>query len=373
MNRETSSPAWRTTVSWRLRRFAVMMVVLISAFSGCRHIGPGTVAVDRFDYGASIADSWKQQTLLNIIKLRYMDLPVFLDVSSIVSGYSLQTGVSLNGTLYPEKGMSRNFGELSGEAIYTDRPTITYTPLTGEKFLRGMVTPIEPKNIFFLVQSGYPADFILALTVDSLNGVNNRSVSAQGVREADPEFPRVLELLREVQAAGALGMRIEETKSKNMTSVIIFRHEDTSAAVTAKAAEVFQLLKLPAGQDKFRLVYSPTRGLDGELAVNSRSLLQIMAAFSSRADLPKEHLADGRALPMPNLGEANNGSKTVKIHSGKHKPADSYAAVRYRGYWFWIDDRDCYTKRAFTAILFFFTLADTGSESKLPLITIPAQ
>ncbi len=31
------------------------------------------------------------------------------------------------------------------------------------------------------------------------------------------------------------------------------------------------------------------------------------------------------------------------------------------------------TKRAMTAIMFFFTLADTGGNEKLPLITIPAQ
>ena len=48
-------------------------------------------------------------------------------------------------------------------------------------------------------------------------------------------------------------------------------------------------------------------------------------------------------------------------------------AVRYRGYWFWIDDGDWKSKRALTAVMFFFTLAESGGEEKLPLITIPAQ
>ena len=86
--------------------------------------------------------------------------------------------------------------------------------MTGEKFLRGLITPIDPKNIFFMLQSGYAADFILGLTVESLNGVRNRSTAAGAMREADPEFVRALELLREVQAAGAVGMRVEEDKAK---------------------------------------------------------------------------------------------------------------------------------------------------------------
>jgi hypothetical protein len=80
-------------------------------FTGCSHLGPKTVAVDRFDYSSAIADSWKQQTLLNIVKLRYMDLPVFVDVSSIVSGYSMQTGVNVNGTLSSERAVQGNFVE----------------------------------------------------------------------------------------------------------------------------------------------------------------------------------------------------------------------------------------------------------------------
>ena len=74
--------------------------------------------------------------------------------------------------------MQGNFAAVGGQAIYTDRPTITYVPMTGEKFLRGLITPIDPKHIFSMLQSGYAADFILGLTVESLNGVRNRSATA---------------------------------------------------------------------------------------------------------------------------------------------------------------------------------------------------
>src|SRR5512134_807499 len=165
-----------------------------ATLAGCTHLGPKSVAVDRFDYSTAIADSWKQQTLLNIVKLRYMDLPVFVDVASIVSGYSMQTGVSVNGTLSSEKAIHGNFASMGGQAIYTDRPTITYVPMTGEKFLRGLITPLDPKNVFFLLQSGYAADFILGMAVESLNGLCNRSTAGGTVREASPDFMRALEL-----------------------------------------------------------------------------------------------------------------------------------------------------------------------------------
>jgi hypothetical protein len=63
----------------------------------------------------------------------------------------------------------------------------------------------------------------------------------------------------------------------------------------------------------------------------------------------------------------------VRIHSGREKPADAFVAVQYRKHWFWIDNCDWQTKRALMAIIFFFTLAETGGSEKLPLITIPAQ
>ena len=125
-----------------------LVLALAAILAACSHLGPTTVPVDRSDYASSIADSWKQQTVLNIVKLRYMDLPVFVDVASIVAGYSLQTGVTVNGVVSSKDAIQGNYGSIGGQAIYTDRPTITYVPLTGEKFLRGIITPIDPKNIF---------------------------------------------------------------------------------------------------------------------------------------------------------------------------------------------------------------------------------
>ena len=350
-----------------------LCLALMAILAACSHLGPTTVPVDRSDYASSIADSWKQQTLLNIVKLRYMDLPVFVDVASIVAGYSLQTGVTVNGVVSSKDAIQGNYGSIGGQAIYTDRPTITYVPLTGEKFLRGIITPIDPKNIFFMLQSGYAADFILGLTVESINGVRNRSTAGGAMREADPEFVRALQLIRELQVSGAIGLRVEEDKAKGSTSVVFFRRDDVPADILEKGAEVRRLLKLPPDLQNFVLIYSPGRGAEGQLAVNSRSMLQVMGALAGYVDAPEAHLKAHRALPGLEKTSAADGQPTLRIHSGKDKPTDAFAAVRYRDYWFWVDDGDWLTKRALTAVMFFFTLADTGTNEKLPLVTIPAQ
>ena len=344
-----------------------------AACGGCTHVGPKSVAVDRFDYATAIGESWKQQTLLNIVKLRYMDLPVFLDVSSIVAGYSMETSGNLGGQLSSSGAIQGDTLSVGAAGKFTDRPTITYVPMTGEKFLRGLVTPIHPRHIFSLLQSGYAADFVLGLTVDALNGVRNRSATGSGVREADPDFVRAIELLRDVQAAGGIGMRVDEDKAKGQTAVLFFRRDDVDPAVAGKAAEVRRLLGLPAGQEKFVLTYSPVRGGEGELAVNSRSMLQVMSAFASYIDVPEAHVRDGSVLAGQGGAVRPERAEGVQIRSGKDRPPDAFAAVKYRDHWFWIDNGNLLAKRALTAVMYFFTLADTGENGRLPLITIPAQ
>ena len=70
------------------------VAALVMILTACSGIGPATVARDRFDYTTAISESWKRQMLLNIVKLRYGDAPIFLDVASIINQYQLTTDLN---------------------------------------------------------------------------------------------------------------------------------------------------------------------------------------------------------------------------------------------------------------------------------------
>jgi hypothetical protein len=111
-----------------------MLVCAICALAlsatGCfRAMGPQSLRNDRPLYAASLSDSWKEQTLLNIVKIRYLDPPVFVDVGNIVASYSLQQGVTVAGNIVPNGSVPN--ATIGGFGTYTNLPTITYTPLTG--------------------------------------------------------------------------------------------------------------------------------------------------------------------------------------------------------------------------------------------------
>jgi hypothetical protein len=100
---------------------------------GCQHIGPCTVVEDRVAYDDAVATSWKEQTLLNIVKFRYFDTPFFTDVAQIVSGYSLSgqatPTLGFNYSFFPGATFAdRLLGSLPVQAAYIDRPTISYAP-----------------------------------------------------------------------------------------------------------------------------------------------------------------------------------------------------------------------------------------------------
>ena len=358
----------------RLPKLLAVALTGVVVLTGCKSIGPGTVPRDRSDYSSSIGDSWKRQTLLNIVKLRYVEPPIFVDVGQIVAGYSLQTGVSAGGTLSSEHAYQGNFGTIGGQAVYTDRPTITYVPLTGNKFVHGLLTPLPPESVFFTIQSGWPADSVLFATVASINGLKNQESSIAGVTPPDPGFLRVLHLMRQIQLSQAVTMRIKQDAQKQQTTILAFRSKDVSPETLAAIHELRRRLHLDPDAEEIKLVFGGTSVSNREIAVITRSMMQQMATMASQVEVPPEDVSQGRAAPgWDAVANNTNALRLIRIQCAKSKPADAFVTVHYRNHWFWIDDRDLKSKRVFSFMMMLFTLADTGEKENLPLITIPAQ
>ncbi|HEY1382601.1 MAG TPA: hypothetical protein VGF43_03255 [Dongiaceae bacterium] len=72
----------------------IAAALMLLGAGACGSVGPTTVPRDRIDYSTAIGDSWKQQTLLNIVKLRYGDMPIFLEIAQVIAGYQLESTVT---------------------------------------------------------------------------------------------------------------------------------------------------------------------------------------------------------------------------------------------------------------------------------------
>jgi len=112
--------------------------------SDCAGFGPSTVIRDRFDYTEAISDSWKHQMPLNMVKMRYADTPVFRDVSSVISQYQIAGQVNLGATINNNPWSSSQ--SLGATGQYVDRPSITCTPILGDKIARSLMSPIPPRH-----------------------------------------------------------------------------------------------------------------------------------------------------------------------------------------------------------------------------------
>ncbi len=353
-------------------RFNVFMfAVLVNALlAGCAGIGPRTVARDRFDYNSAVGESWKTQMLLNMVKMRYGDALVFLDVTSVISQYVLESLVELGAGLSTSI-TGDNTATIRGTGRYTDRPTITYAPVTGEKFARSMMTPIPPVAVLNLVQAGYPIDLVFRLLVHSINGIQNRYGGAARARQADPEFFPLLEKMRDMQNRGAIGLRIQKVNEKEAVLLVLQGKRDEK--LEGEMMAIRKVLGLDPNATEVRVVYGSIPSSDKELAMLTRSMVEIIIELASYVEVPSVHVEEKRVNPT--FADAPEDGRSVppliRIHSSPAKPEEVFVSVPYRGYWFWIDDRDLPSKRMFSFLMFIFTLTETGGKEGAPIVTIP--
>jgi hypothetical protein len=349
----------------------VAFFLLALSFAGCAGFGPTTVSRDRFDYTEAISDSWKKQTLLNMVKIRYADAPVFLDVSSVISQYQIAGQINLGATLTQHPWGSAE--TLGGMGQYIDRPTITYSPLMGDRFARSLMAPIPPPAILSLIQGGYPVDLVYRVMVQEVNGIRNRFGGSARVQGADPQFDALVVKMRKIQSAGNIGLRITaKSKDKEQAAVMVLR-APRDPETESLSAEVRKILGLDPAANEFNVVYGAIPRNKQEIAILTRSFLEIIIDQAGSIEVPEAHVAEKRVTPTF-VEKTTTGEKIpplIRIQSSREKPEDAFISVRYRNVYFWIDDRDPKSKGLFSFLLFISTLVETGEKGPAPVVTIP--
>jgi hypothetical protein len=346
------------------------LLVGASLLAGCASVGPGSIVRDRFDYDLAVTTSWKRMMLLNLVKLRYGDTPMFLDVASVINSYTLEGQINLGATVAGSPGFSS--GTFGGSGHYADRPTITYNPLLGDRFTRSLMTPIAPGVVVSLIQSGWAADHVLRLMVTSINGIHNRFGAGARARGAEPEFQKIGAVLRRIQASGMVGMRVDKAGEQEWT-VMTLQRKNIPAAVQEDIRTLRQLLGIRPDVHDLRVVYGAAPKDDGEVAMVTRSFLEILMDTGASIEVPESHVKDGSApaTAVFDTDAAVGYRPLIQIRSGKNRPGDAFVSVRYGDHWFWIDNRNYPAKLVFSFLMIIFSLTETGPAKGQPIVTIP--
>jgi hypothetical protein len=208
------------------------------------------------------------------------------------------------------------------------------------------------------------------LAVESINGVKNRTVTGAQLRPADPEFTRLVRVMRNAQISGDAGIRIEVEKDRTESIAFFFRSQNIDPDLARELDEVKKDVKLAPDRREFKTTFGGVARNPDEISILTRSVLRILTELSTLVEVPPEHLAAGIA---PDIGGPDAGAEPYfRVLSGDKTPCDAFAAVCLEGRWFWIDKRHTASKRTLAYILVLLALVDTGARENLPIVTIPA-
>ncbi len=340
-------------------------------------IGPSRVPSDRFDYNEAIARSSNEQMLLNLVRLRYRDTPVFLAVASVLQQYVVTGGVAVSGGTGNLNGFSADSIGGGANLRYIERPTITYAPLTGDEFAQQLLTPIPSDLLFSLVQSGWPPDLLLVMGVQRINHVQNLpflSESSPEDRERERSFQHVVQLFIELAKRGGMELQRGTSGVPNTPAprYLVFE-ENPDPGTQALIGELKESLHLDQGRSRFLVTDHVLGRAPDEITIRLRSVLALMGFLSRGVEIPAAHIEDGRATQNEQLGETESPSLLVplRVHSSSERPSNAFTAVQYQGYWFSIAHSDLTSKEAFTLVTYLFQMQAPQAPSLGPVLTVP--
>jgi hypothetical protein len=403
------------------RRLAAL-AALVACASGC--VGPNAVRYSRIRYNDVFRITNDEQLLVNVVRLRYADSPVFIDLPNITSQFEIAgQGTYLGGYGNQFKGGTTSLGFAGLTA--RDTPTISYHPREGREISKALLTPLS-SDLFIVVNAGANLEQLLFMSINDINDVQNATRATTltpKVPDDNTKFMRGVRLLASLRDREATELAfgtqedtdvasdpipVESIEGRDILNAAhdgyVYRTQGDGKMTVRKREkdlyltirkdyinspelqEIAQIFNLTPGQSRYKikseLSYDvqpklPSALPDNTIYLNLRSVLQIMTFLSKGVCVPVEHARDGIApMILDQDGQPFDWTRVTAgnftVHSQKHRPRDAEVAVHYRGYWFYIAGNDT-NSRAILAILeiLFGLQESTDGKHVGPLLTIP--
>ncbi|MGI9518731.1 MAG: hypothetical protein ACR2NP_16860 [Pirellulaceae bacterium] len=400
--------------STKIRLLAFGALGLCVLLGGC--LGPWGIRKNRPQYNEAIKLTSEQELLLNLVRLRYDEVPFFLSLDSVASQMALTPEAGFEGEA--DSGKVRYFGK--GNLSFEDRPTVTYTPQDNADFVQSLLTPVDIENLALLARLGWDNERVFRLIIKQMNGVENAVLAGGPVPESVPvyaEFHEIARLLSELRDRNFTDVAVIEQPSVVATArgvekpsgdqIVRAAESSLSIDATGNAVQVTQpdrqlmatlnpqtimtpeiqqfceMLRLRPGLPEYRIVSSSSGHFDAinslegidEIRVSTRAPLEIMFYLSKGVVVPGEHLECGLAASTANYdGTPYNWHDIVGdlicIQVCDKKP-EARLAVKYRDHWFYIDDRDQVSKRTLFMLIAIMDVSRVEGRGEKPVLTLP--
>lgn len=356
--------------------FKLALAALALGLSGCAtSYGAKTIVPSGYNYNTAIADSKDQQLLLNLVRLRYRDTVVFMNITSVTTQHQYSAGLSAENAI-PFRRASNGASVITPSAGYSETPTISYAPVTGTEFATNLLSPISAETIVLLANSGWSIERLMTCCVERLGRFSN-APSASG--PTPPVLPNNLEYRRLARLLRQLQMR-EQVYVERVVAADggeLETHLSVNAVPGPECDELKRLLEIESCQAQLNLV---ARGIVGDgttLLAQTRTVLGALYNLSHAVSVPSIHetgglVTDSQVESMETATWRAFLGEQFEVKNSKQEPDRAFVKIQYRDHWFWIDDSDLESKTTFNLILFLLSLQSAASEGVTPLLTVSA-
>jgi hypothetical protein len=175
--------------------------------SGCM-AGPALYRSSFTNYNEAVRQTLDEQMLANLVRMRYLESPMFLQVSSLNASFSVGANASLAGTVV-SGGNDQATAGIGGS--YSENPTISFSMPESRVYYGRLLAPLSAKQVTSLVLAGFNTELVLRTSVRGINGLKNLSAefeASSAEPEAHARFREALGLITKLRAQGIVDMEL---------------------------------------------------------------------------------------------------------------------------------------------------------------------